>query len=102
MKATHANATLLSHLQSDAPLSLTVDASDTDVGAVLHQYVSVRVEPLEFFCRSLQPRDTRYSAFSRELLVACFLEGRNFSLYTDHNPLVAAPMNAIPRESNGT
>jgi hypothetical protein len=49
-------------------------------------------QPLGFFSKKLEPAQTRYSAFDRELW-ACFssirhfrhmLEGRKFILFTDH------------------
>ncbi len=55
-------------------------------------------EPLGFFSKKLDPAQTRYSAYDRELL-ACvsgirhfrfMLEGRRFTLYTDHKPLTFA------------
>ncbi len=55
-------------------------------------------QPLGFFSRKLDSTQVKYSAFDRELL-ACFqaichfpfmLEGRRFTLYTDHKPLTTA------------
>jgi hypothetical protein len=55
-------------------------------------------QPLGFFSKNLEPAQTRYSAFDRELW-ACFsgirhfrhmLEGRQFILFTDHKPLTQA------------
>ncbi|BHF67897.1 hypothetical protein SprV_0301092600 [Sparganum proliferum] len=88
-----ADATLLHHLSSDphAQLILTTDASNSAVGAVLHQ-------------------QTRYSTFSRELLAIYLairhfrhlLEGRDFAVHTDHKPLTyalkAKPDRYSPRE----
>ena len=108
-----ADATLLIHPVADAPTALTVDASQIAVGAVLEQLVNGIWRPLGFFSRKLrEPRETKYPAFDRELLGAFlatrhfryFLEGRQFTLYTDHNSLVPAlrktaePHNA--RQSN--
>nr|VZH94048.1 unnamed protein product [Spirometra erinaceieuropaei] len=94
-----ADATMLHHLSSDAhaQLILTTDASSSAVGAVLHQ-------------QKLQPAQTRYSTFSRELLAIYLairhfrylLEGSDFSIYTDHKPLTYAlkskPDRYSPRE----
>ena len=44
-----ANATLLSHSHQDAQISLTTDASDLAVGAVLQQFVDSVWIPLAFF-----------------------------------------------------
>jgi hypothetical protein len=55
-------------------------------------------QPLGFFSRKLQPAESKYSTFDRELLAAAaairhfshILEGRDFQLWTDHRPLVTA------------
>ncbi|BHF62288.1 hypothetical protein SprV_0200527000 [Sparganum proliferum] len=107
-----ADATLLHHLSSDphAQLILTTDASNSAVGAVLHQQVNNQLQPLAFFSQKLQPVQTRYSTFSRELLAIYLairhfrhlLEGRDFSVHTDHKPLTyalkAKPDRYSPRE----
>ncbi len=63
------DATYLAHPLPGASLSLAVDASATHVGAGLHQrrQGSVVWEPLGFFSKKLEPAQTRYSAFDREL-----------------------------------
>ena len=63
-----ANATLLVHPDPSAPLNITCDASDFAVGAVLQQYIDNVWQPLSFFSKKLNPAETRYSAFDRELL----------------------------------
>jgi cleavage and polyadenylation specificity factor subunit 1 len=54
--------------------------------------------PLGFFSKKLDKAQTRWSAFERELF-ACvegirhfryILEGRVFTIFTDHKPLVGA------------
>ena len=90
-----AEATLLAHPRHGVPLSLTTDASDLAVGAVLQQHINNSWEPLAFFSKKLQCSETKYSAFDRELLALYlgvkhfrhFLEGRQFTAYTDHKPL---------------
>ena len=105
-----ARATILVHPQSDAPLTLFVDASDVGVGGVVQQLVNDTWQPLAFFSKRLQPAETKYSTFGRELLAAYLsvkhfrhmLEGRNFTLFTDHKPLTYAlkskPDRHSPRE----
>ncbi len=77
-----------------------VDASGDHVGAALQQRVSPSAawQPLAFYSKKLEPAQTRYSAFDRELY-ACvagirhfryMLEGRKFTIYTDHKPLTYA------------
>ena len=79
------------------PTSLTADASDQAVDAVLQQFVNGTWEPLAFLSKKLHPLEKKYSAFDRELLAlylgirhfCYFLEGRQSIAYTDHtcNPL---------------
>ena len=97
-KTALASATLLVYLRADAPTAVTVDASDMAIGRTLEQFTDGLWRPLAFFSRKLQPAQARYSAFDRELLAAhaairhfrYFLEGRQFSLFTDHKPLTFA------------
>ena len=96
IKKALAKATLLAHPRHDAPISLTTDASDRAVGAVLQQWTDESWEPLAFFSKKLRPPEQKYSAFDRELLALYlgirhfrhFLEGRKFTAYTDHKPLI--------------
>uniref|UniRef100_A0A5S6QTC1 RNA-directed DNA polymerase n=1 Tax=Trichuris muris TaxID=70415 RepID=A0A5S6QTC1_TRIMR len=80
VKQALADAVLLTHPAENAPLALVVDASDIAAGAVLQQKVNGQWAPLSFFSQRFQPRETRYSAF----------EGRQFTIWTDHKPLVQA------------
>ncbi|GFS07272.1 Pol polyprotein [Elysia marginata] len=97
-KAALADATMLSHPKPNAPIALTTDASDQAVGAVLEQYVQGVWQPLAFFSKRLRLPEQKYSTFDRELLglylairhFRFFLEGRPFTAYTDHKPLVGA------------
>nr|VZI40758.1 unnamed protein product [Spirometra erinaceieuropaei] len=107
-----ADATMLHHLSFDAhaQLILTTDASSSAVGAVLHQQVNNQLQPLAFFSQKLQPAQTRYSTFPRQPLAIYLairhfrhiLEGRDFSVHTDHKPLTyalkAKPDRYSPRE----
>src|SRR6266576_719641 len=105
-----ANAALLVHPDPALELSLMTDASDFAMGAVLQQKRGNILEPIAFFSKRLSNTQQKYSAYDRELL-ACYsgikyfrplLEGRNFTLYTDHKPLVYAFMQdsdkATPRQ----
>ena len=75
------------------PLSLTTDASDIAVGAVLAQGDSQ--QPVGFYSKKLSESEKKYSAFDKELLALylsirhfrCHLEGRPFTVWTDHKPL---------------
>ena len=93
-----AQATMLVHPHPEAPISLTVDASDIAVGGVLEQLIDDNWLPLAFFSRQLRPPERKYSTFDRELLglylavrhFKYFLEARPFVAYTDHKPLTFA------------
>ncbi len=90
----------LVHPDSTADLSLMVDASETHLGAALQQRErgSPAWRPLGFFSHKLAAAKTSYSAFDRELLAIYsgiryfryMLEGRRFTVFTDHKPLTFA------------
>jgi len=93
-----ASATLLHHPVPGARTILTTDASDIAIGAVLEQRVDEHWQPLAFFSRQLKKAERNYATIDRELLgihaailhFRYFLEGREFTVYTDHKPIVAA------------
>ncbi|CAH8466172.1 unnamed protein product [Dicrocoelium dendriticum] len=107
LKDAISNIALLAHPDTSAPLSLTTDASDTAVGAVLQQLIDRRWIPLGFFSKRLQPAESRYSTFGRELLAIYlgirhfrhYLEGRHFTVFTDHKPLIYAINGATDKYS---
>ena len=95
----------LVHPQSNAAISLSVDASDSHIGAVLQQQLRDKSwSPLAFFSKKLSDAEKKYSAFDRELLAAfssvChfrfMLEGREFTIFTDHKPLTHALFRMSP------
>lgn len=67
-KSKLANATLLAHPISNARISLSVDASDTAIGGVVHQHINNHLEPLSFFSKKLSDAERKYSTYDRELL----------------------------------
>lgn len=94
-----ANATCLVHPKYNAPIRLVSDASNFAVGAVLEQFSDSNCwEPLAFFSKKLSPAQTKYSAYDRELTAIyeavkyfrSLVEGRDFSIITDHKPLTEA------------
>ena len=97
-KSALASATLLVHPHYNAPTSITSDASDLNVGAGIEQFIDHEWRPIGFFSRKLQPAETCYSTFDRELLgvylairhFKWFIEGRVFHMYTYHKPLTFA------------
>jgi hypothetical protein len=93
-------ATWPGHPDPSSALALHVDASASHVGAALHQRGRgcTAWQPLGFFSRKLDTAQTKWSAFDQELF-ACvegirhfrhILEGRAFTIFTDHKPLVGA------------
>jgi hypothetical protein len=99
-KAALGKATWLGHPDPKARLALHMDASSSHIGAALHQQLQGHSswQPLGFFSRKLETAQAKWSAFDRELL-ACvegihhfrfILEGRAFTVFTDHKPLVGA------------
>ncbi|CAH8647502.1 unnamed protein product, partial [Schistosoma rodhaini] len=102
--------TTLARRKSETPLAIMTDASNVAVGAVLQQLVNGTWEPLSFFSKRLNPTQTRYSTFGRELLAIYLaikhfrhmVEGIDFAVYTDHKPLTnalsAKQDNYSPRE----
>lgn len=94
-KSELAKATLLRHPSAAGKLALYTDASDTCVGAVLHQEGLDGYHPLGFFSKRLSETKQRYSTYDREL-EAIFqgvrhfkdeIEGRDLVIYCDHKPL---------------
>lgn len=93
-----ANATLLAHPAPSASIMLCTDASDSAMGAVVHQIVDGEPQPIAFFSRKFSPAQCKYSTYDRELLAIYtaikyfrhLLEGREFTIATDHKPLTFA------------
>lgn len=95
-KATLANATIFT---PQCPLTHTSDASDISVGAVLEQLNQDHWECLAIFsCQLRTPKQLMYCAFDREFLAVhlairdfgFIVEERQFTIFTDHKPLVHA------------
>ena len=96
IKKALASATLLHHPIPGAQLALTTDASKLAMGGVLEQRGSDGWQPLGFWSAKLQPNQQLWPAYDRELLAAFrgirhfrpMVEGKPFTLYSDHLPLV--------------
>ena len=94
-KTALANATLLFHPKPGAAVAIMSDASDIAVGAVLQQLVIDQWQPIAYYSHKLSPAECRYSTYDRELLAVYlaikhfrhYVEGRVFTVYTDHKPL---------------
>ena len=91
-----AKASLLFHPRPGAQLALTTDASNSAVGGVLEQRGPSGWEPLAFYSSKLKPNERMWPPYDRELLGAFkgirhfrdLIEGRQFTLYTDHQSLI--------------
>lgn len=104
-------ATLLAHPDPAASLAVTTDASATAIGAVIQQYTHEGWQPLAFLSKKLSKTQTQYSPCDLELLAVYItikhyrhmLEGRTFTVYTDHKPLIHAfkqdPLHSSPRQA---
>lgn len=93
-----ATAAMLNYPSPAAPMALTTDASDVAIGASLEQLVNNAWQPIGFFSRKLSDTERRYSTYDRELLGVFaavkhfqhYLECRQFTIHTDHKPLIYA------------
>ncbi|KAK3796335.1 hypothetical protein RRG08_047337 [Elysia crispata] len=83
IKAALSETTMLSHPEPEAHISLTYDASEQAVGAVLEQYVQGVWQPLAFFSKRLGPPEKKYSTLDRELL-GLYLAIRHFRALNIH------------------
>ena len=96
IKEALAAATLLHHPRPGAALALTTDASNQAIGGVLEQRGPNGWEPLAFWSAKLEENQKQWPPYDRELLAAfrgtrhfrSWIEGRPFTLYTDHQSLV--------------
>ena len=96
IKLALANAAMLHHPDSKLPLAITSDASKVAMGAVLEQRGPRGWEPLAFFSKKLSTTQQQWPPYDRELNAAHksirhfkhMVEGRPFTLYTDHQSLV--------------
>lgn len=111
VKSALSNATMLHYPRMDAKICICTDASTTSIGGVLEQQNGSSWEPLAFLSRKLSPTEIKYSAFDRELLAVYssikqfrhLVEGREFTVYTDHKPLTRALSSRTersPRQAN--
>lgn len=92
------SAKVLVHYSGDRDLILACDASQYGVGAVLsHKMDEGTEKPIGFVSRTLTPAERKYSHLDKEGLAVIFgirrfhkyLYGRNFTIVTDHKPLIS-------------
>lgn len=80
----------------DLDFILTTDASKVSCSGILSNREGRDERPIQYFSRSLNEAQTKYSAIELELLAIiwsvewfrAYLYGRKFYIYTDHKPLV--------------
>ena len=96
IKEVLAQRTMLHHPDASLPLALTTDASQYAIGGVLEQRGPQGWEPLGFFSKKLNDSQQDWCPYDRELQAVHasvrhfkhMLEGRPFTIYTDHQSLV--------------
>jgi RNase H-like domain found in reverse transcriptase/Reverse transcriptase (RNA-dependent DNA polymerase) len=79
----------------DKPFTVTTDASDFAMGAVLQQDQGQGPQPVAFTSRKMNPAERNYPAHDKELLAIMhalakwrvYLQGRPFVIYSDHATL---------------
>ena len=85
--------TILRYFNTEKPVVVQVDASQTGLGAALLQ----EGKPVAFASKSLTPTEQRYANIEREMLAVVFgiekfhtfVYGRSFLIESDHKPLEA-------------
>ena len=97
LKNTLSSSPVLVHYDTNSPLRLACDASAYGVGAVIsHTMPDGSEKPVAFASRTLTKAERNYSQLEKEALSIIFgirkfhpyLYGRQFTLVTDHKPLV--------------
>ncbi len=101
------SSSVLVHYNPDLPLRVAADASPHGLGAVLSHVMPDNSErPIAYASRSLSSTEKKYAQVEKEALALIFavkkfhqyLYGRNFTLLTDHKPLlvILGPKKGIP------
>ncbi|GBG59091.1 hypothetical protein CBR_g24434 [Chara braunii] len=79
----------------DKPFTVTTDASQYDIGAILAQHEGKTLRPVEYMSKKMPSQKLAKSTYEKELYAACkalthwrlYLLGRFFILRTDHQTL---------------
>ena len=95
LKAALTNTPCLIPFHPGAPTTLTTDASDLAIGAVLMQDVGNGPQPVAFNSRKLSPAERNYATHEKEALAIKdslkvwrhYLMGMHFTCITDHHAL---------------
>jgi hypothetical protein len=96
-------APVLRHPDLQKEFQLATDASGYGLGAVLSQIHDGDEHPVAYASRTLKDAETRYAVIEKEGLAVFwaiqhfeeYLDGAHFTVYTDHEPLLA--MNTKPQ-----
>jgi len=93
------NASLLTHPVNDATIAVLLDTSNFAMGAILEEQEIDNNDkdiwkPLDYYSKLNTQK--QYSTYDRELramysAIKCFwhwIKGRNFTIFTDHKPLI--------------
>jgi hypothetical protein len=89
---------LLTHYDPNLPITISADASQDGIGAVLmHEFTNGSKKAVMHISRSLSDTERKYSQIEKEALAIVyavrkfhkFVYGRQFTLNTDHKPLLA-------------
>ena len=90
---------------SDLPFTLTTDASNIAIGAVLTQDHGRGQQPIAYFSRKLNEAQQKYEVQERELLAVkeavtewrSYLEGQKFTIKTNNRNLLTITTNSVQR-----
>ena len=99
LKMAMVTAPLLQLPDFDREFTVTTDASEVSVGAILQQDFGKGLQPVCYDSRKLNPTECRYSAYEQELLGIVwavgkwrhYLAGSHFTIQTDHDSLKNLP-----------
>jgi len=88
---------VLAHFNPHNPIGISCDASSKGLGVVLYHKIGTSEHPIAFASRMLTATEQNYSQIEKEALSIIFgikkffkyLCGRQFTLITDHKPLLA-------------
>lgn len=85
----------LAHQDTKAPVIITVDAPDSEIGGVTNQWVNHTCQPIAFFSKSLLDTVWMHGTSDRKLLaIYCgvryfkhFVKNEEFTPFIGHKPL---------------
>jgi hypothetical protein len=99
LKKAMVTAPVLQLSDFEREFTVTTDASEVSVGAILQQDFGSGLQPICYESKKLNPAETRYSAYERELLGIIwavgkwqhYLASRHFTIQADHDSLKHLP-----------